>query len=114
MISYSSGLLTALIDLLYALEPSFSAVDKSNPCMLAAVILVSNPTNLEGLNPSNPPWNGTINFLVERFIVDPPGVIVVSFVPAAFNEADGCCFSLLKLNATLLPTSLPALGIGFK
>ena len=53
-------------------------------------------------NPSNPPWNGTINFFVERFIADPSGVIAVSF--PVFNDADGCWKQCDKLKCLLLPT----------
>ena len=71
--------------------------------MLAAVIFVSSATNRAGLNPSNPPWKGTTNFLVAKLTVDPAGVIE-TVAPFA-KEADGCCFSLLKLNATFCPES---------
>ena len=55
-----------------------------------------------GFNPSNPPWKGTINFLVERLIVDPSGVIV-SPAPES-KDAEGCCAHSDKLKCLLLPT----------
>ena len=75
-------------------------------------MFVSKPTNLEGLNPSNPPWKGTTNFLVARLIVDPPGEIV-SPAPES-KDAEGCCFSLLKLNAVLSPLVVSESGKGFR
>ena len=75
-------------------------------------MLVSSPTNLEGLYPSNPPWNGTINFLVERLIVDPAG-LTVSPAPES-NDAEGCCFWSLRLNAVLSPLVVSESGNGRK
>ena len=70
-------------------------------------------SRLAGLNPSAPPCIGTTNFLVDKLIVEPPGVIVEPS-DAVSNEADGCCFSLLKLNAALLFAEPLVLGIGLK
>ena len=62
--SYSSGFDIALIAFLIAIVPSAVADDKSNPCILPATMFVPVSTVLFGANPSNPPWNGTKNFLL--------------------------------------------------
>ena len=53
--SNSSGFDTELIALLYSNEPLDEALDKSNPCVFAAVIFVPVFFSIAGLNPSNPP-----------------------------------------------------------
>ena len=98
--SYSSGFDNAFIAFLYATVPPAVADDKSNPCEFPATIAEPTYTFLFGWNPSNPPWNGTKNFLLS---------IIPSFnvIAAQFDEQ--------LLNKNLSPTVVVTeSGVGLK
>ena len=63
-ISYASALLKIENALLYATVPPEVVVLQLNPNVFAAVILPPEYFFRFGFAPSNPPWNGTMNFLV--------------------------------------------------
>ena len=85
---------------MYATEPLFAAVDKSNPCTFAEII--SNPLliGVVGFTPSNPPWKAIVKVLYET-----------SNAFAFELNGNAACES--KPNTTLEPVVAPT-GIGFK
>ena len=62
-------MLNKLNALLYATVPVDVGVAQLNPNVFAAVILAPEYFFKFGFAPSNPPWNGTMNFLVSFLII---------------------------------------------
>ena len=110
MISNSSGFEIALIARLNTTEPLDSELVISNPCEFAATISVPVFLGAAGLNPSNPPWKGTTNFLC--LICESANVI---FSLASENVepnvvASACPSWSSKLIVVLFPTPAPTAG----